>query len=220
MNFTDLCRIYLTCLRSIYPQTITLYQVDDLYYSTSTNGTELGIFNTFLDALDGSYCTYSAFGETGDDPVLDPTYPDPNGYTGPLMCGVYEPTNVISISYGVYENDLPEYYQKRQCNEWLKLGLQGTSVIAASGDTGVGGYPHGIYGDGPYYGCLRDDDVFAPLQLNNCPWVTDVGATKVYEGRTVFEPESAAYDPDPDFNYSSSGVSARRVFTDKVTIMC
>jgi hypothetical protein len=66
--------------------------------------------------IDGSYCTYSAYGETGNDPVLDPTYPDPNGYQGQLQCGVYKPTNVISISYGEQESDLPAYYQKRQCN--------------------------------------------------------------------------------------------------------
>lgn len=37
----------------IYPQTITLYQTDDLFYSNSPNSTATGIFNTFLDALDG-----------------------------------------------------------------------------------------------------------------------------------------------------------------------
>lgn len=50
----------------IYPQTITLYQTDDDYYSNSPDG-PAGGFNTFLDAIDGSYCTYSAFGETGND---------------------------------------------------------------------------------------------------------------------------------------------------------
>jgi tripeptidyl-peptidase-1 len=55
------------------------------------------------------------------------------------MCGVYKPTNVMSISYGEQEQDLPAYYQKRQCNEWLKLGMQGVSIFVASGDTGVGG---------------------------------------------------------------------------------
>ncbi|KAJ4422609.1 hypothetical protein N0V82_002728 [Gnomoniopsis sp. IMI 355080] len=189
----------------IYPQGATLYQVDDLYYAYGGNGSQIGIFNTFLDALDGSYCTYSAYGETGDDLVLDPTYPDPNGYQGPLECGVYTPTNVITISYGVYENDLPAYYQKRQCNEFLKLALQGVSIFVASGDTGVGGYPDGTFGDGPYYGCLRDDDVFAPTQPNSCPWLTNVGATKVYAGKTVFEPESAVEDLAASFNYSSSG---------------
>lgn len=36
----------------IYPQTITLYQTDDLYYATNLNATS-GSFNTLLDALDG-----------------------------------------------------------------------------------------------------------------------------------------------------------------------
>ena len=29
-------------------------------------------------------------------------------------------------------------YQKRQCNEVLKLGLQGVTVVVSSGDSGVG----------------------------------------------------------------------------------
>ncbi|KAK0805019.1 hypothetical protein LTR75_007450 [Friedmanniomyces endolithicus] len=169
----------------IYPQTATLYQSDDLYYALGGNGTTGGIFNTFLDSIDGSYCTYSAYGETGNDPHLDPTYPDPNGY-------------------GEQEQDLPAYYQKRQCNEFLKLGLQGVSIFVASGDTGVAGIP----GDGSANGCLRNGTVFSPTQPNSCPWLTNVGATKVYPGRTVFEPESAVVDlPGHPYHsaFSSSG---------------
>jgi len=156
----------------IYPQTTTLYQTDDPYYAEGDSNAT-GIFNTFLDAIDGSYCTYSAYGETGNDPVLDPKYPDPNpgGYKGQSMCGVYKPTNVISISYGEQEQDLPAYYQQRQCNEFLKLGLQGVSIFVASGDTGVGGIP----GDGAPNGCLRNGTVFSPTQPNSCPWLTNVG---------------------------------------------
>ena len=112
----------------IYPQTITLFQTDDDNYANS--GKYLGIFNTFLDALDGSYCTYSAFGITGDSSGIDPPYPDPanGGYKGNLECGVYKPTNVISISYGEQENQLPRAYQERQCNEFMKLGLQGNML--------------------------------------------------------------------------------------------
>lgn len=188
----------------IYPQRTVLYQVDDSFYATSPNSTASGIFNTFFDALDGSYCTYSAFGETGNDPTLDPIYPDPNagGYKGPLQCGVYKPTNVISISYGEQEQDLPAYYQERQCNEFLKLGLQGVSIFVASGDTGVGG----IRGDGSANGCLGPNaTIFSPTQPNSCPWLTNVGATKVYPGRTVFEPESAVVDPGNRSTYSSGG---------------
>ncbi|OPB46007.1 protease s8 tripeptidyl peptidase [Trichoderma guizhouense] len=186
----------------IYPQTTTLFQTDDAFYAQQFTG----VFNTFFDALDGSYCTYSAFGETGNDPTLDPVYPDTThkgGYTGKLMCGVYKPTNVISISYGVQESDLPANYQKRQCQEFLKLALQGVSVFVASGDTGVGGYPGDT--DADFYGCLRDDDVFSPTHPNSCPWLTNVGATKVYPGKTVHDPESAVFDPSPSFNYSSGG---------------
>ena len=72
----------------VYPQGITYYQVDDDVWSDSEY-TRLGLFNTFLDALDGSYCTFSYDGETGDNPEYDGTYPDPHvgGYTGELQCG-------------------------------------------------------------------------------------------------------------------------------------
>jgi tripeptidyl-peptidase-1 len=161
-------------------------------------------FNTFLDALDGSYCTSCAFGECGDATSIgteghgDPVYPDPRpgGYKGQLQCGIYKPTNVISLSYGGQEADVPVYYQKRQCNEYLKLGLQGVSILFASGDSGVSNYPAPYGTDGPT-GCLGKD-----------LYVTNVGATKVYPGKTVFEPESAVYDPAGypyHVNYSSGG---------------
>ena len=192
----------------IYPQTITLYQTDDIFYALDADGSSsVGTFNSFLDALDGSYCTYSAFGETGGDPNLDPTYPDPEPgeYNGKLQCGVYKPTNVISISYGRQESDVPVYYQRRQCNEYLKLGLQGHSIFFASGDDGVAGPT----GDDSPNGCLGlNDTIFNPAFPNSCPYVTNVGATKVYPGRTVYEPESAAVDPlnDPySIAYSSGG---------------
>ena len=124
----------------VYPQTATVFHTDDWYWSSNYNSPAL--FNTFLDALDGSYCTYTAFNETGNDPNLDPIYPDPrpHGYKGKLECGVFKPTNVISISYHEIELDLSYAYQKRQCLEFLKLALQGVSTFTSSGDTGVGTY--------------------------------------------------------------------------------
>jgi tripeptidyl-peptidase I len=163
-------------------------------------------FNSLLDAIDGSYCTYSAYNETGDLPGVDPTYPDPSllGYKGTLQCGVYEPPNVISLSYGGQEADVPIAYQKRQCNEYLKLGLQGVTLAFASGDAGVGNYPSPYGFDGPT-GCLGPDlNIFNPTWPNNCPWITNVGATKVYPGYTVYDPESAVFDPGR-VNYSSGG---------------
>ena len=61
----------------VNPQKVTLYQAGDFVEGAS--------FNNFLDAIDGSYCTF----EGGDDPTQDATYPDPlpGGYTGPENCG-------------------------------------------------------------------------------------------------------------------------------------
>lgn len=113
----------------VYPQNVTVFQVDDVYYNWYSSS-RLGIFNTFLDALDGAYCTYSAYGEAGDNPTYDPAYPDNNVVTGtdgsthdpgtyklPEMCGTYTPTNVISISYSRSETTFTQAYQKRQCDE-------------------------------------------------------------------------------------------------------
>ncbi|KAL3426195.1 Pro-kumamolisin [Phlyctema vagabunda] len=155
----------------IYPQKLVLFQEDDEYYESSGNFN--GFWNTFLDAIDGSYCQYSAYGETGDCTVescLDPAYPDPHpgGYKGQLQCGVYKPTNVISISYGADEASLPDFYLKRQCNEWMKLALQGTTVVISSGDSGVG--PDTCEG--------ATGKIFSPDFASTCPYVLSVGSTE------------------------------------------
>ncbi|KAL1979563.1 hypothetical protein VTN96DRAFT_5563 [Rasamsonia emersonii] len=190
----------------IYPQNVTLYQTDDQIYEPQEVATT-NLFNTFLDALDGSYCNYSAYGETGDDPSIDPVYPDPapGGYKGKLQCGVYKPTNVISASYGQAESDLPINYTKRQCNEFLKLGLQGHSILIASGDYGVASFP----GDsGSTNGCLGPKGtIFNPQYPSNCPYVTSVGGTMLYPDQTVKMPESVMHVnlSGTAQNFSSSG---------------
>jgi tripeptidyl-peptidase-1 len=83
------------------------------------------------------------------------------GYNGTLMCGVYTPTNVISISYGVAEADQPANYLRRQCLEFMKLGLMGHTIFAATGDYGVAADP----GDGNNLqsGCLGGNQtIFNP----------------------------------------------------------
>ncbi|KAI9691946.1 MAG: hypothetical protein M1820_009654 [Bogoriella megaspora] len=178
----------------IWPQQTRLYQVGD-----SVNVDSVGTFNIFLDALDESYCTY----EGGDQPYVDPEYPDPNegGYTGPLQCGGAPTSNVFSFSYGQIEGALPVFYQQRQCNEWMKLGLQGVSVLFASGDSGVAnrynaGYPNS---------CLNADNLyvdnngtrFSPSFPVNCPYITAVDGGEV-----------AVADPNPSnpfLDYYSGG---------------
>lgn len=110
----------------VFPQTVTLYQVGDLVEGAS--------FNNFLDGIDASYCTF----EGGDDPVYDATYPDSSsqGYKS-KDCGRYAPASVISTSYGYNEVDLSPAYEERQCSEYMKLGLQGVTVLYSSGDNGA-----------------------------------------------------------------------------------
>ncbi|CAK7265071.1 hypothetical protein SEPCBS57363_001395 [Sporothrix epigloea] len=163
----------------IYPQKTVLYQVDDprIEINETMNGSPYrGFFNTFFDAIDGSYCSFSAFGETGNcvkPECLDPSYPDiaPGGYNGSLQCGIYRPTNVISISYSGSESYVPKYYTERQCIEIMKLGLQGVTVVIATGDDGVaagGGY------------CAGDDSqIFVPHSAASCPYVLAVGSTEL-----------------------------------------
>jgi tripeptidyl-peptidase-1 len=148
-----------------------------------------GRFNTFLDALDGSYCTYTAYGITGDTPGVDPTYPDPapGGYKGPLQCGTYKPTRVISVSYAGSEYDAPANYTRRQCNEFLKLGLQGHTFVWATGDFGVASFPDEKNDNG----CLGDDATIYNPSFPTCPYVTNVGAARLYDNQTVLDRESA-----------------------------
>ncbi|KAJ5522710.1 hypothetical protein N7513_013283 [Penicillium frequentans] len=158
----------------IWPQNSILFQSDDMVYEN--NYTFTGFLNTFLDAIDGSYCDEIS--------PLDPSYPDPQegGYKGSLQCGVYDPPNVLSVSYGMSEADLPISYQRRQCNEIMKLGMRGVSVIVASGDSGVAGRD----GDPTPSNCLGESGkVFAPDFPATCPYITAVGATYLPFGAKI-----------------------------------
>ncbi|KYG49907.1 hypothetical protein M433DRAFT_58202 [Acidomyces richmondensis BFW] len=186
----------------VYPQPVTLYQVGDLV--------EGGSFNTFLDAIDASYCTYDG----GDSPVFDPVYPDPysGGYKGPLNCGGFAATKVISTSYGYNEHDLTPHYEMRQCHEYLKLGLMGVSFLFSSGDYGVAGnggqciagpglnasYTNGTYGR------------FNPSFPGTCPYVTSVGATQVIPGTNIVKDLATGVEPEEACEtviYSGGGFS-------------
>ena len=164
----------------VNPQKVTLYQAGDLVEGAS--------FNNFLDAIDGSYCTY----EGGDDPTQDAVYPDtePGGYTGPENCGGFAATKVISTSYAYNEADLTAAYEKRQCSEYMKLGLQGTTFFYSSGDFGVAGNEgqciaaNGSFNDGK-------SGRFNPSFPGTCPYITSVGATQIVPNASVTQPEEA-----------------------------
>ena len=168
----------------VYPQQVTLYQVGD-----TVSG---GSFNNFLDAIDASYCTFQ--GGDSKDPNIDGQYPSslPGGFQGQENCGGFQSTNVISTSYGSNEADLSAKYENRQCLEYMKLGLQGVSILYSSGDFGVAGNGGqcinsvtGAYNNG-------SNGLFNPSFPGGCPYVTSVGATQVLNGSTVRTPESAS----------------------------
>ncbi|KAH7883306.1 peptidase S8/S53 domain-containing protein [Phlebopus sp. FC_14] len=159
-------------------QNVTLYQVGDLVEGAS--------FNNFLDALDGSYCSF----EGGDDPNFDNIYPDnqPGGYAG-KDCGTTTPANVISTSYGYNEADMTPAYAARQCAEYAKLGLMGVTVLYSSGDDGVaGGNDLCLNADGTQ---TQNGTIFNPGFPSSCPYVTSVGATQLSPGKSVFDSEDA-----------------------------
>ncbi|KAK6354539.1 hypothetical protein TWF696_003682 [Orbilia brochopaga] len=176
----------------IYPQSHVVFSVDD--QPTQENYYYQGFLNNFFDGIDGSYCSFSSDGLTGNsndtDPPIDPTYPNPDNvgqrgaYRGPLDCGTVKPTYVTSISYGGLENtlDLPANYQKRQCSEVMKLGIAGHTFVVASGDSGVA--INGEYVNNPN-GCLRPagqttgpGTIFNPGFPSNCPYFLTVGSTE------------------------------------------
>ena len=165
----------------VYPQKVTLYQAGDFVEGAS--------FNNFLDAIDGSYCTF----EGGDDPTQDGVYPDPlsGGYKGPENCGGFAATKVISTSYGYNEADLTPFYEMRQCAEYAKLGLQGVSVLYSSGDYGVAGNGGQCIDPVTHQYNNGTSGLFNPSFPSTCPYVTSVGATQIVPGASVTAPEEA-----------------------------
>lgn len=136
----------------------------------------LGNLNNMLAAFDKYYCGAL-------DPSIDPVFPDPvpGGYNKSTDCGTVAPPNVISISYSWNEDDFPPEYLRRQCNEFLKLGLMGVTVVVASGDTGTKAGPAPGMCTDTTSGMpnATDSSRFSPLWPASCPWVTVVGGTQL-----------------------------------------
>jgi tripeptidyl-peptidase I len=86
----------------------------------------------------------------------------------------------------------------------MKLGLQGHSILFASGDYGVASFPN----DGGANGCLGPEGkIFNPQYPGNCPYVTSVGGTMIYADQTIEDPESVMQVDlgGKAANFSSSG---------------
>ncbi|QIW97935.1 hypothetical protein AMS68_003453 [Peltaster fructicola] len=186
----------------VYPQNVTLYQVGD---ETGT-----GSFSNLLDAFDGSFCA-------DDNPNFDGVYPNPlpGGYQGPEQCGGIATTKVISTSYGYNEIDLTPLYEQRQCNEYLKLGLTGTSFLFSSGDNGVAGNLNECTIPGSPYGLNETlnngtNGLFTPSFPSTCPYITAVGATQVKNNTNILIDLAIGQEPEmacEEVIYSGGGFS-------------
>lgn len=78
--------------------------------------------------------------------------------------------DVISISYISYEYQFPVWYATAFAEEAMLLGLQGTTILAATGDDGVSGY------------LVREGEIscgYFPMFPASCPYVTAIGGTSV-----------------------------------------
>ncbi|KAF8262652.1 peptidase S8/S53 domain-containing protein [Lactarius quietus] len=78
----------------------------------------------------------------------------------------------IVITYGSYEHVVSLDYATYACNLFARLGARGASVLAASGDDGVG--PENCQFKDSYGNSYVR---FFPTFPSTCPWVTSVGGT-------------------------------------------
>ncbi|KAI4172633.1 MAG: hypothetical protein LQ343_003480 [Gyalolechia ehrenbergii] len=134
---------------------------DVLVYSLGPN---IG-WENFLDALDSTYsnCTKAK-----------------DSYCGNVRGR--DIADVISISWtaGEASNASPAWFE-RQCNEYMKLGLMGITVLAASGDSGVGHVCTDPSTGVGYADERNDTGLFTANFPASCPYVTAVGATAIPE---------------------------------------
>jgi tripeptidyl-peptidase-1 len=80
-------------------------------------------------------------------------------------------------------------FNPRQCNEFMKLGLQGVSVFVSSGDSGVAGQD----ASGAATVCLGPDNkVFNPGFPATCPYLTTVGGTVLPPGSLASKDQEIA----------------------------
>jgi tripeptidyl-peptidase I len=113
---------------------------------------QIGDFDLWFDAVDNADCSKS------------------NGF----KCGGTPLAQVISTSWG-WAEDVGDASNIRLCNEFMKLGLLGTTILFSSGDSGVGG----------------KNGTFQTSAPAACPYVTAVGSTEIPSGGSVKDAEHA-----------------------------
>lgn len=105
----------------------------------------------------------------------------------------------------------------------MKLGLQGVSVVLASGDSGVGGRPGQ---NGHRNGCLGNGTIFNPDYPGTCPYLTTAGSTFIPPGgsataddeiaTTQFSSGGGFSNLYPAPNYQKSAIDTYFRFADPI----
>lgn len=87
--------------------------------------------------------------------------------------------SVLSISYGDFEHTVPPTYAQRVCQYAAVLGLRGMTIVASSGDDGLGSIRSSH--------CSIDGHKkqFMPVFPASCPYITAVGGTDAMISETV-----------------------------------
>ncbi|KIM47038.1 hypothetical protein M413DRAFT_268272 [Hebeloma cylindrosporum] len=180
----------------VAPQPVQLLQSGSA--QTSVGGITDISFNEWLDAMDGSYCT----SQGGDDFTYDPQLPNPfPGGFADHSCGTIPNATrplVVSNSQAAHEYFFSEFYLKRQCNEFAKLGMMGVTILYAAGNTGVAGQRGYCLDDN---GSLNLNGTnFTPNWPASCPWVTVVGGTQVKPSAASSNTSTAGSHPEEVWN--------------------
>ncbi|KAF5627982.1 tripeptidyl-peptidase 1 precursor [Fusarium sp. NRRL 52700] len=111
---------------------------------------------------------------------------------------------VVSISWGNYEQHIPKTYARHVCNKFGQIGTRGVSILVAAGNFGVG------------VSCQSNDGKnttkFLPTWPSVCPYVTSVGGTESNS------PERAWLDTEYDQSGGGgfSDLFSRPAYQDKV----
>ncbi|KAF2800034.1 subtilisin-like protein [Melanomma pulvis-pyrius CBS 109.77] len=133
--------------------------------------------------------------QIGNDPTSDGSGEPEN----------YIQTKVVSTSWGSNENEQTPAYMDTVCNEYMKLGLQGVSVLFSTADFGVAGNKDD---------CMNNR--FQPNFPTTCPYVTAVGATQLDDTQTdIAGTLAAGGQPEVAIN---SGVKSGGGFSDHFAI--
>ena len=99
-----------------------------------------------------------------------------------------DPANVYSISYGSYEITVASSEKDSFQTEAIKLGVMGTTLVAASGDDGV------IYKSDDGYYCS-----YFALFPASCPYVTAVGGTSGPESSNTEIACTSSYNDENNY---------------------